>query len=116
MANPFGDPDNVRSKTKKDPLPDWRQYLPAPPVSPDPSPYIPAPIVPPLTPHPVYRVQPLPYIDSFTKQGAPSVVPFPRFSDFLNEDGSLKPVSPDTPPAGGLLGIIEQYLRNNGQR
>jgi hypothetical protein len=67
-------------------------------------------------PFPIYPAQPVPHVDSFTKQGGPSAEPFPRFSDFLNRDGSLKPFDANVPPAGGLLGIIEQYLRNNGQR
>lgn len=87
-------------------LPWWSHLSPSPKI----------PTLPSRKVDPQYPEHLLPYVNRDRTQGALSAAPFPSFSDFLNEDGSLKPYDLDTPPAGGLLGIIEQYLRNNGQR
>jgi len=80
------------------------------------SPLVKIPIFPSYKVDSQYPEHLLPYVRRDQTQGAPSAAPFRSFSDVLNEDGSLKPFGPETPTAGGLLGIIEQYLRNNGQR
>lgn len=99
MAIPHGDPHHKR-------LPWWSQLPPPPKI----------PALPSYRVDPQYPEHLLPYVRGDQMQGAPSAAPFRSFSDFLNEDGSLKPFGPETPAAGGLLGIIEQYLRASSQR
>ncbi len=99
MAIPHGYPYHEN-------LPWWSHRSPLPKI----------PSLPSRKVDPQYPEYLLPYVRRDQTQGAPSPAPFPSVSDFLKEDGSLKPFEQDTPPAGGLLGIIEQYLRNSGQR
>lgn len=99
MAIPYGDPHHKR-------LPWWSQL----------------PLQPKIPTLPSYHVDPqypehlLPYVRPDQTLAPPYAAPSRSFSDFLNEDGSLKSIGPGTPTAGGLLGIIEQYLRSDGHR
>jgi hypothetical protein len=51
-------------------------------------------------------VPPIPYVRS--PQGAPRGIP-----GMMVDAGYVDPTNPDPPPAGGLAGLLQDYLRNN---
>jgi len=102
MAIPHGDPHHER-------LPWWSQLSPLPKL--------------PTLSSPTYEIDPRLYpvwlqtaIEYFPRQDN-SYVPVPRgLPALLNEAHGQEPVNRDAPPVGGLLGVIEQYLRDSRQR
>lgn len=99
----------------------WWELLPPPPSSTDPSPYAPVPIIPPprdVDPPsrpPEWLFGP-PYISRISTP-APSSEPAPRgLPALLAEIGAFEPSNPEAAPAGGLPGLILEYLRNSRER
>jgi hypothetical protein len=117
--------------------PPWWQFLPPPAPSKNSDPFGPVPIVPPLPPPPI-KVDPPsrppewmfgpPYLSRFPTQ-VPSFGPAyasviaasPQEKSggllrIMTQAGLIDPSNPDGVPSGGLLGLIQEHLRNNGDR
>lgn len=106
--------------------PPWWELFPPQPSSNDQSPYAPVPLPimpPPPSPPPPRDVDPPsrppewlfgpPRISGVSIQPSSSI-PAPRgLPALLAEVGAFDPSDPEAPPAGGLPGLIQQYLRNS---
>ena len=145
MANSFDSPDHnsfgsrgprARKKAPTDiptidqlmrppqPRP-WWELLPPQPSLNDPSPYAPVPIIPPAPPPPRDVDPPSrppewlfgpPRISGVSIEPSSSS-PAPRgLPALLAEVGAFEPSDPETPPAGGLPGLLREYLRNSRRR
>src|SRR5215218_5852175 len=106
-------------------VPPWWQFLPPPAPSKNDGPFGPVPIVPPLPPPPIEVDPPSrppewmfgpPYLSRI-----PMEEPSPGLAQgkpggllgIMAQAGLIDPSSPDQPPPGGMLGLIQEYLRNN---
>lgn len=100
----------------------WWELLPPQPSLNDPSPYAPVPIIPPAPPPPrdvdppsrppewlfgPPRISGVP-VEPSSSSPAPRGLPA-----LLAEVGAFEPSDPETPPAGGLPGLLREYLRNS---
>ena len=116
------------------PLEDWRKFLPLPAPRDRDDPFGPVPIIPahievdPPSRPPEYMFGP-PYITQ-----APTHQPFPTnafpisflplasrteaggLPGLMARSGVLDPSAPDAPPAGGLVALLQEYLRSNRER
>jgi len=100
----------------------WWELLPPQPSSNDPSPYAPVPIIPPAPPPPRDVDPPSrppewlygpPRISGVSIEPSSSS-PAPRgLPALLAEIGAFEPSDPETPPTGGLPGLLREYLRNS---
>lgn len=123
------------------PLEDWRKFLPLPAPQDRDDPFGPVPIIPtpievdPPSRPPMWRHGP-PYITYAPTQEpllgwlsaqfglpggiSPTNTPPRRVSGglagLIERSGGIDPSAPDTPPAGGLVALLQEHLRNNRER
>jgi hypothetical protein len=129
MARSVDRPD-LDHKRRAPPPEDWRKFLPPPsPRSRDP--YAPVPIIPapidvdPPSRPPEYMFGP-PHITQAPAQPplatrissipSPSIAPGNLSGGLLGmmeRSGVIDPSAPDAPTTGGLLALLQEYLRNN---
>lgn len=93
----------------------WWEFLP-PPAQPSDNPFSPVPIIPAPPAAPI-EVDP-PSRPPEWLFGPPHISSTPRLEraggilGMMVEAGLIDPSNPDRPPPGGLLGLIQEYMRN----
>lgn len=128
---PSSVPDRVKVPTLEDlmrrpQIPDGLKILP-PPAAPGKGPFGPIPIIPRSLPAPTWPYGP-PHLGGAPTPGALFGVPSSEFVSprnsiaagglvgLMEQASVIEPSAPDAPPAGGLVALLQEYLRNNRER
>lgn len=107
-------------------IPKWWEFLP-PPAPPGKDPFGPVPIIPRSPPAPTWPYGP-PYLGwaptpaplfgvSFNEFAAPqNSIAAGGLPGMMERSGAIEPSASYAPPAGGLVELLQEYLRSNRER